>query len=144
MHQNNPPVINIFDALQQEKDTTGTGLLRAHLVDYGDYAVTTFEMSPNRPAATHYHTFGDFDFFVIIKGSGQLHLAQVEDDKIVPGSEEIKPLKQGDFCAVSPYTLHGMEALENGMTVMGFAPKNHNGDYRSSEQNISTDYFEPK
>lgn len=144
MNAKNPSVLNAFQELAKKEDTTGTGLQRAHLVDYGDYAVTTFEMAPNRPAYTHYHTFGDFDFFIILKGSGKLHLAQIENDKIVPGSEEVKLLNEGDFCAVNPYTLHGMEALENGMTVIGLAPKNHNGDYRNSKQNISVDYFEPK
>ena len=144
MHPKNPTVKNAIEEAEQKQDTIGTGLKRAHLVDYGDYVVTVFSLAPNRPAATHYHTFGDFDFFVILKGSGRLHIAQVEHDKVVPGSEEVKPLEAGDFCSVNPYTLHGIESLENGITAMGFAPKNHNGDYRSSEQNISVDYFEPK
>ena len=64
----------------------------------------------------HYHTFGVHDFILVLKGCGRLHLAQIENDKIVKDSQEIVNIIEGDFYELKPFILHGFETLDSALT----------------------------
>ncbi len=117
---------------------------QAYLQNKGDYGLVVFKLKANQKQKPHFHTYGDIDIFSVVSGGGFLHLAKVEDDKVVAGTEEKIPLKKGDTYCIEPYTLHSVEAGEEDIVLLNVAPNAHSAPAEGEEFQRGIDIFFPK
>ena len=122
----------------------GADFSKATLAGFGDYSAVVHQLQANRTANAHYNTFGDIDFFIVTAGEGVLHLAQISNDAIEPGSQERIHIRQNDFFAIPPYVLHGAETTDSPATIINFAPANHSTTVDSNTCRVARDVFYPR
>lgn len=136
-------IVNIEKAMASAKESI-TAVTQSLLQSKGDYEYVVFKLEPNHRQRKHFHTYGDIDIFTVAEGSAYLHLAKIEEDKIVPGTEEKILVKKGDTYSVGPYTLHGLETTDDSVMVLNIAPGNHSAPAEGDKHQRSVDVFYPK
>lgn len=135
-------IVNYKDALLKTQMNI-TAVKQAYLQQRGDYEFVVFTLGPDHKQKPHFHTYGDIDIFTIVSGSGHLHLAKMEQDRIVPGSKEKLSLKEGDTYCIDPYTLHSIETGKDPITVLNVAPGGHSAPDNGEEYQRGVDIFFP-
>ena len=133
-----------FDESLSKPEFSVTAVNQAYLQTQGDYGLNVFSLDPHHKQKPHYHTYGDIDIFSVISGCGDLHLAKVEKDKVVPGTEEKLSLKKGDTYCIAPYTLHSIETGDDPITLLNVAPNSHSAPATKEKYQRGVDIFFPK
>jgi mannose-6-phosphate isomerase-like protein (cupin superfamily) len=135
-------IVNYEEALSKAGKSI-TAVNQSFLQKSGDYEYAVFTLEPHHKQKAHFHTYGDIDIFTIVAGSGYLHLAKIENDCIVPGTEEKLSLKKGDTYCLEPYTLHNIETSDESITVLNIAPGGHSAPAEKEKYQRSIDIFFP-
>ncbi|MCL1078145.1 hypothetical protein D5R81_09640 [Parashewanella spongiae] len=134
-------VKNYHAELQANSVDTTTDVTQSVMSEAGEYGFVVFKLDANRKQKPHFHTYGDIDIFMIVEGSGILHLAEVKDDQVVSGSKEALPLKQGDIYSVKPYFLHSIETKDEPIVIANIAPLAHSDLKEGRKNQIAIDLF---
>lgn len=113
------------------------------LQQIGENGLCIVRLSPHQKQKVHYHSYAEIDVFIVISGDGSLHLGKVQNNRVVPGSEEKIPLKTGDTYCVKPYVLHGVEAGSKGLTYLNIAHDSHGLSIEGEKIRRSHDVFFP-
>ncbi|MBM7071431.1 cupin domain-containing protein [Shewanella sp. 202IG2-18] len=127
--------------LQTNAADTTTDVIQSVMSEAGEYGFVVFKLDENRKQKPHFHTYGDIDIFMVVEGSGILHLAEVKDDQIVSGSNESLQLKQGDIYSVKPYFLHSIETKNEPIVIANIAPLAHSDLKEGRKNQIAVDLF---
>lgn len=72
-----------------------------------------------------------------------MHLAKIENDRIVPGSKDKIPLKESDTYSIPPYVLHSCEAQEQGLIYLNIAHEIHGLPVEEETHRRAVDVFFP-
>jgi len=136
-------IVNWDDALRSTTFNI-TGVDQDGLHRIGDYDLAVFQVASNSNQRPHYHTYGDIDVFMVVAGSGVLHLAKIEHQRIVEDSRQSHEIKAGDTYRVDPYTLHSIENKSNEpIRVLNVAPGAHSAPMEGDTEH-AVDIFFPE
>ena len=119
-----------------------TAVNQSNLHTDRDYGLDVFSIASGLKQRAHYHTYGEIDYFMVMIGTGILHLAKIENNRRVPGSEETHFISAGDTYFVRPYTLHGIENTgESDIVVLNIAPGAHSAPMNSMPDHVVDIFF---
>lgn len=136
-------IVNLEQALKSSAESI-SAVQQSPLQTAGDYEMATFTLEPGQAQHPHFHTYGDIDLFVVLEGEGELHLAQIESDSIVGGSEEVIRLVKGDTYSLAPYILHSVRTQAAPIKILNIAPGAHSAPKSPERTQRSVDVYFPR